>query len=67
MILADALALSSENGLVNRETVALDSNDAAISGNAISNRNSNDISGDQVVGFDTRNMTLIANDAGLVG
>lgn len=66
-ILADTLALSSKDGLVDGEAVALNGNDSAVGGDSIADSDGNNVAGDQLLSLDSRNMSSIANDVGLVG
>lgn len=66
-ILADTFTLSSKDGLVDVEAVALDGNHSAIGRNTVTNRHRDDITGNQVLGLDTRDVAIVTDDVGFVG
>ena len=65
-LLADALALSGQNALVDTETVAVDGQNSAVGGNAITHSHLDNVSWDQLVCLDALNFG-IANNLGHVG
>lgn len=65
-ILGHTLALSSQDRLVDVETVTLDRQNPAIGGYPVTNRDRDDISRDQLVGLDAFDVS-IAYDLGFVG
>lgn len=64
LILAHTLALASQNGLVNGERVALDRDQAAVGGDAITDSDGYDVTGDEEVGLDARYLAIVADNAG---
>lgn len=65
-IFPNALAFTGENGLVDGKAVALDRQNSAIRRYPVSNRNRNDISGNQLFGADAANVPITDN-LGFVG
>ena len=60
-ILAHTLTFTSQDSLVDREAVALDSDDSAVCRDPISNRDCDDISGYELVRLDAGNMAISEN------
>lgn len=63
--LADTLAFTGEDGLVDAEAVALNREQSAVGWDAVAHRNGNNIAGNEVVGLDALDET-VANHLGLV-
>lgn len=67
VILADTLALAGQDGLVDGEAVALDCNDTAVCRDAVSDRNGDDVAGNQLLGLYSGDVAAITDNIGLVG
>lgn len=67
VVLANALALSRQDGLVDGKRVALDRDEAAVSGDAVADSDRNDIAGHEKLGLDARDLAIVADDAGECG
>jgi hypothetical protein len=67
MFLANALTLASQDSLVDGKAVALNGNQTAIRGDAVTNSHSDDITRHKLVGLDTRDMAVVPDHVGLVG
>ena len=65
-VLGNTLALPCQDGLVDAKTVAVDCNDATVCGDTVSNRDVQDVTGDEVLCLDSLGQT-IANHLGLIG
>jgi hypothetical protein len=65
-VLADTLALSSQDTLVDTEAVAVDGQNSAVGRNAIAHSHLDNVSGNQLVCLDALNLS-IANDLGHIG
>jgi hypothetical protein len=65
-VLADTLALSGQDTLVDTEAVAVDGQNSTVGRNAIAHGHLDDVSRNQLVCLDALNLA-IANDLGLVG
>lgn len=66
-IFSDTFTLSSKDGLVDVEAVALDGNNSAIGRNTVTNRHRDDITGNQVLGLDARDVAVVSDNVGFVG
>ena len=67
VFLADTLTLTRQDGLVDGEAVALDCDESAVGRDAIAYGNSDNIARDELISLDSGDMSIVPDDAGLIG